>query len=672
MADKEAIVISDSDSDTLSESERPLPPPPKQATTSRSAVVKQRNGQDDMKEQVPEAGPSAPPSTAANGLLGLFPNRRQLELERKERARKRRREQGLASSSSEDEETQVEAKRSKPHQALPSAQQDPHAPLHKPAPIVERGKSSSTTSNTPSSSSSGSSFSSATSPINPKSRFWTGTIKHGYNTYASISLSGTTIPSLLLPATPSSRNTLQLAVLATYDLRMDWLHSLFPRNLPVTLILPPPKEDYRSGDPTIARPGLYPSEVFVGFERFPGWKICVPNKPKGGWLTQHMKFLVLVHEGWLRVAIASGNLNEVDWSRIENGVFIQDFPLKGGEGSSARAEGRGGVENDFKEQLTLVLKSLSVPTSHPVWTALDRFDFSLGGARARIVASWPEASSLQGWDRIETQGLGRLGKVVRNLDIPAVKGGMEVECQGSSLANHDLKWIEHFHLLASGVDPRGKLPFKGKPNEAHPEYRRAIGGVGGALPPVKVVFPHHRYVEQETVEGPMGALSFFGKAETFSSSPIKRLYYSPQSRRGDVMIHAKSLLALTPKGATIVDQAFWTAADAQLSGSSRQPLPRQGESEWQPNLGETPIGWSYLGSSNFTRAAHGNISGTVQKPTQNGSNWELGVVMPIYASEVEKFGVEAESLRPIVYHRPLQQYGSEDTPWDNSSALAMF
>lgn len=46
-----------------------------------------------------------------------------------------------------------------------------------------------------------------------------------------------------------------------------------------------------------------------------------------------------------------------------------------------------------------------------------------------------------------------------------------------------------------------------------------------------------------------------------------------------------------------------------------------------------------------------------------GVGGNRGVVMPIYASEVEKFGVEAESLRPIVYHRPLQQYGSEDTPW---------
>lgn len=516
MAGKEPIVISDSDSDTLSESERPIPLP--QASTSITAAVKQPNSQDaaNPREHATVADAAAS-STYANSLAGLIPNRRQLELERKERAWKRRREQGFASNSSEDEETQVETKRSKTSHH-PTTHQQPRSSASKPASST----SNATTSATAVSSSRTPSFSKATDPILPNSRFWSGTIKHGYNAYASPSLSGVTISQLLLPATASSRNTLQFAVLATYDLRMDWLYSLFPRNLPVTLILPPPKEDYRSGDPSIARPGLHPSEIFGGFERFPGWKICVPNKPKGGWLTQHMKFLVLVHEEFCRVAILTGNLNEIDWERIENAAYIHDFPLlSAANAQDAGSGGKGGVVNDFKSQLIQVLRSLSVPASHPVYAALDQFNFSLAGKRARIVASWPEASSLQGWKSIETQGLGRLGNVVRDLGIPSVKGGLEVECQGSSLANHDVKWVEHFHVLASGVDPRAKLPFKGKPNDLHPEYRRAIGAStgGGGLPPVKVVFPHHRYVEQTTVEGPMGALSFFGKADSYSSSP---------------------------------------------------------------------------------------------------------------------------------------------------------
>lgn len=526
MVDKDPIVISDSDSDTLSESERPTqqqqkavsaktkailqPEAPATRTSTSSDTLTEPPSRDDTSRPTPDAGSSS----TASSLLSLLPDRRQLELERQERARKRRREQGLLSESSDEGEgKEAGSKRigigsgyidpRQPQQASSSLSSAIQQDVKLTAPHASSSKHTLDGSPSPK-------FSRARDPIHPSSRFFDGTIKHGYNRYSS---SGVSIPQMLLPATASSRNGLQLAVLATYDLRLDWLYSLFPRGLPVTLVLPPPKEDYRT-DPAIARPGLHRSEIFGGdFARCPGWQICVPHKPKGGWLTQHMKFLLLVHEGWMRVAILSGNLNEIDWERIENTAYIQDFPLlpsaTAGK-SSDRAEG-----NDFKNQLIRVLRSLSMPPSHPIFAAMEKHDFSKA-TRARIVASWPEASSLEGWDRIETQGLGRLGKVVRELGVGA---SVELECQGSSLANHDVKWIEHFHLLASGVSPRGLLPLKGKPNERHAEYFRATGRKVGSLPPVKICFPSQRYVEQDTVEGGMGALSFFGKAETFGKSP---------------------------------------------------------------------------------------------------------------------------------------------------------
>ncbi|CDU24538.1 uncharacterized protein SPSC_04039 [Sporisorium scitamineum] len=671
MAGKDPIVISDSDSDsdTLSESERPTL---QRATQAKGSTSKQHPDVDTRKDATSSSLGQASSSntipsaagSSTSGLLGLLPDRRQLELERKERARKRRREQNLPSESSDDE-TQVQTKRSKsssgPAVLLPNLSPATQSALN----AVLKSKPTSSPSSSKSAKPITTSYSSATDPIQPTSRFWTGTVKHSYNQYADQSCAGVTILQMLLPATSSSRNGLRFAVLATYDLRMDWLYSLFPRGLPVTLVLPPPKEDYRT-DPAVARPGLHPTEIFGGeFARCPGWQICVPHKPKGGWLTQHMKFLILVHEGFLRVAILSGNLNQIDWERIENTAYIQDFPPLGEASNVAGPSGsRSGSTNDFKSQLVRVLRSLSIPSSHSVYSALDEYDFS-SATRARIVASWPEASSLTDWNRIETQGLGRLGKVVRDLGI---KSAQEVECQGSSLTNHDVKWIEHFHLLASGVDPRGKLPFKGKSNEMHPDYSRAVGRRVGELPPVKICFPSHRYVEERTVEGPMGALSFFGKAESFEGSSIKRLYHSPQSRRGDIMIHAKSILALTADGKPLVDQAFIDASDAYISGKATA----RKEGKWTgPAEKEQPVGWTYLGSSNFTRAAHGTISGSANKPTTSCMNWELGVVMPVWASEVKALGVQAECLRAVVYHRPVQVYAVDDGPWDNASARAL-
>ena len=85
------------------------------------------------------------------------------------------------------------------------------------------------------------------------------------------------------------------------------------------------------------------------------------------------------------------------------------------------------------------------------------------------------------------------------------------------------------------------------------------------------------------------------------------------------MIHAKSLLALTSAGKAIVDKAF---RDAQESGSTTVDLSAQAHS-WTAGDDEKPIGWTYLGSANLTRAAHGNIGGSASNPSMSSSNWEL-------------------------------------------------
>lgn len=87
------------------------------------------------------------------------------------------------------------------------------------------------------------------------------------------------------------------------------------------------------------------------------------------------------------------------------------------------------------------------------------------------------------------------------------------------------------------------------------------------------------------------------------------------------MIHAKSILALSADAAALVDKAFQDASDEYMGGSKQRPS--SSGSVWTPKEGEQPIGWTYLGSSNFTRAAHGNISGSTAKPTMSSLNWEL-------------------------------------------------
>ncbi len=72
------------------------------------------------------------------------------------------------------------------------------------------------------------------------------------------------------------------------------------------------------------------------------------------------------------------------------------------------------------------------------------------------------------------------------------------------------------------------------------------------------------------------------------------------------MIHAKSILALTPHGASLVDRAFVDASDAYISGRSFAS-PTQ-DRQLKPKPDEQPIGWTYLGSANFTPAPPTAIS----------------------------------------------------------------
>ncbi|PWN51434.1 phospholipase D/nuclease [Violaceomyces palustris] len=451
--------------------------------------------------------------------------------------------------------------------------------------------------------------------------------------------------------------------MATYDIEMNWLHQHFAPNTKATIILSPSQGDPRS-DPSLPGPGIHPIEIFPPWKDCKGWKVCVPRRPKQGFMTMHIKFLLLFFQDHLRLCILTGNLNHFDWERIENSAFIQDFPLRKLEDddedpSGGKGKGKGRERSEFKTYLVRVLKSLSLPPDHAAFGYLSRCDFSK--AEAKLVASWPEATVLSGWDSIESQGLGRLGKVVRELGIKREKGGVSLEAQGSSLAKYDRKWLEHFHALGSGVDPRGNLPFKteNRSKTSSSEYLRCIGGsVAGVpptsrrqppgdldWPPIKILFPSQSWVERESIEGPNGAGTFFGKTNEFRTSPYKSLFHQPVSKRGAFMIHAKSLLAFQPCASNRILNGGGARVGSHLSG---------------PIRANPPIGWTYLGSANFTRAAHGNITGTLTHPTMSTMNWELGVVLPIY----EQDGDDSKPLSAITYKRPCKRYSESDQTWD--------
>ncbi|EPQ31725.1 uncharacterized protein PFL1_01058 [Pseudozyma flocculosa PF-1] len=636
MSPNDPIVISDDD-ETASESERDPPPSRTHPTTTAkptlttasqppTAAASSSNTASSSKDSTASTLPAPPQSF----LVAL--DRAQMERDRRERNRKRRRAEGNASSSEDDKKTQNKAIKVSHSDGQATASSSSAASLPTTAPTGSRTES-----------------------IRPDDRFWHGTVKVSYNEHAVAGLRGCTFDSLLLPATPSAARGLRSVVMSTYDLHIDWLQAHFPRDISATLIYDPPPINERS----FARPvpsGLYPISRIPGSLDIPGWTWAVPRLPKGGPLTQHVKLLVLEHADFVRVAILSANLNAMDWETSENTAFIQDFPLRsvGARAEAPPTAGRPST-NDFEDQLGRVLRSFGVlPQSHPIWTTLARTDFSK--AAARIVASWPQSGPLAGWDSMEVQGLSRLGKVVRDLGLPLEKGGVLIEAQGSSLATYNRKWLHQFELIASGIDPRGVLPLSTQDAKQ-------------ALPPIKILFPTQRYVEEGSASGIAGGGTFFGKADTWAASEFKALYHQPRSRRGELLMHAKSLLAFLPSAQDVIDQAFRDGQTLKEGGSSAGSSTARssgsaGGGSGGSSTAERPIGWTYLGSSNFTKAAHGTISGRQTAPTMSTSNWELGVVFPLYRSEVERSGADCLALRAITYRRPVEPYGPEDTPWD--------
>ena len=127
------------------------------------------------------------------------------------------------------------------------------------------------------------------------------------------------------------------------------------------------------------------------------------------------------------------------------------------------------------------------------------------------------------------------------------------------------------------------------------------------------------------------------------------MYAQPESKRGRLFMHAKSLLAKrVEKQGDSADTQTKSAQDRGAAEYCATTMPLSG--------------WLYAGSANFTRAAWGTISGSRTAPTLSVSNWELGVVVPLDAD------LDCCPLDAVAY-ADARPYGPTDTPWDVRTVL---
>ncbi|KAF7317603.1 hypothetical protein MKEN_00847500 [Mycena kentingensis (nom. inval.)] len=446
--------------------------------------------------------------------------------------------------------------------------------------------------------------------------------------------------------------TLELVVVSSFGGSSLWLGTHFPEDVPVILIGSIPEA--RQGDGSTRATTMRASSN-------PNWVATCPAMRKGGCL--HPKVMVLSYKsGRLRVVVSTANLEPIDWSVLENAVFIQDVYLKSSsksrssltrnDGATPNSKGHSTAfktEDSFVSVLEEFLKALEVgpalelvQETHPGVRLKEISSLSKlwewRGVRAELVSSI--AGKYEGWKRIRKTGHPRLmcavealGLTVNNLNSKKTPP-LSLECQGSSVAFYTPQWMNQFYISASGN--RQAL----REHMAIPESRRKKEEYPTA---VKVLFPSQRQV-LEIGEAAKGAGSMFcDRAKWESKNCPRTLFHVPQSSAGPTLMHTKA------NGNRVV---FGEAEEETAEQRGGMDVPRVaqhdlrclGQFEWVGCFAgvECPSSLLRLAAVLTLRAVQVN-------------NFELGVVLPLQTTE--------ELERMSAWDRPAKQYAGNDIPW---------
>ncbi|KAJ7080775.1 tyrosyl-DNA phosphodiesterase-domain-containing protein [Mycena belliarum] len=421
---------------------------------------------------------------------------------------------------------------------------------------------------------------------------------------------------------PVSNSDLKFAIMSSYGCSPEWLQQHFHSAVPVILVSGTGTEDKAPSMRKLTE----------------NWIQTCPTLSTGG--VMHMKYMVLFYRsGRLRVVISTANLIPLDWTKLENAVFIQDLYPKSANvigtrlaaGKSTPGVSGSKTEDSFATILENVLKKTNVGPAlqHlkqtrpdiPLNSIEDLSKFwDWTSVTAELVPSI--SGRWEGWERIVKNGHPRLLRAIKTLGV-ATSGNQKliVECQGSSIGMYSTQWFNQFYLSASGHLSALKDHMdlsEGRRKKL--EYPRGV----------KVVFPSLATVKSTSKSG---TSSLFCTRKKWDGKNFPRAaFHDSNSRAGRVLMHTKMIIG----------------SFSQLGDAKKAP---------------GAAGWMYLGSHNFTSPAWGNLSGSEYAPVLNVNNFELGVVVPLATIE----DVDTASA----WERPPRKYTTTDLPWIMEENLAL-
>ena len=284
----------------------------------------------------------------------------------------------------------------------------------------------------------------------------------------------------------------------------------------------------------------------------------------------------------MRVCIHTANLDERDWSIMTQGAWMQDFPLKA----------PGAAQSEFETQLVAYFKATywpggPIPGGGPMVNTATFKQYDYSGARVRLAASIPWGYPC-GPAATQLWGHPRMRQILANERFDPEFVGAPVVWQFSSLSgicntakgalNREthLKWVRELDASFSAGGVAGQA------------------GQLGAAQNCRFVWPTQQ--EVATCVEP----------ETGGGMPSE-------------YVNAVTKMALLSER-----RCRWAASDGQVHPEGRRRVMPHIKS-FLRHRGQH-LAWLYLGSSNLSRAAWGEVTGQGSAVKVTMKSFELGVV----------------------------------------------
>lgn len=344
----------------------------------------------------------------------------------------------------------------------------------------------------------------------------------------------------------------------------------------------------------------------------------------------HSKLMLLFHPNKLRIAIPTANLLNFDWGetgQMENSVFMIDLPRI--------PEPRPPDDlTFFGKELMFFLEKQGL--DQDVRTGVLKFDF----AATKGMAFIHSAGGVHYQEDAERTGLLGLSRAVDELNLTS--SDLEIDFAASSIGQLNDKYLRDLHLAASGDLKNIAAQAAAAKSKATKDFfkPKTATQTKSLRETVRIYFPTKETVRASTA-GSAGTLCLQRKYFEGGSFP-RSCFRDYKSTRPGMLSHNKILCARGKR----------KLANGQTEN----------------------VAWAYIGSSNVSKSAWGELPADRMVKRITCRNWECGVLLPVSRDQLVRT-VPMEKTKESTSAGPDSETESEleeETPAQESISMNVF